>query len=53
MPKTASRQQQFAETFASLRAVLERHGKRLLTTVDKPGDFQLASGDCHEVARST
>ena len=33
----------FAETFATLRALLQRHGKRLTTTVDKPGDFQLAS----------
>jgi hypothetical protein len=33
----------FAETFATLRALLQRHGKRLITTVDKPGDFQLAS----------
>jgi hypothetical protein len=41
--EAVTRQQQFAETFATLRAMLERHGKRLLTTVDKPGDFQVAS----------
>jgi hypothetical protein len=39
MPKT----DEFAETFTALRALLQRHGKRLLTTVDKPGDFQLGS----------
>jgi hypothetical protein len=39
MPKT----DEFAETFAALRGLLQRHGKKLLTTVDKPGDFQLAS----------
>jgi hypothetical protein len=43
MPKPTPRQQQFADTFATLRAVLERHGTRLVQIVDKPGDFQLAS----------
>jgi hypothetical protein len=43
MPTATPRQEQFAETFATLRAVLERHGKKLLTTVDTPGDFQLGS----------
>lgn len=33
----------FVETFASLRSVLQRHGKRLLTMVDTANDFQLAS----------
>jgi hypothetical protein len=33
----------FAETFAALRALLRRHGKKLKVVVDKPGDFQLAS----------
>jgi hypothetical protein len=35
--------EQFAETFTALRALLLRHGTRLTITVDKPGDFQLAS----------
>jgi hypothetical protein len=39
MPTTES----FAETFATLRRILERHGKHLKVVVDKPGDFQLAS----------
>jgi hypothetical protein len=39
MPTTES----FAETFATLRRILERHGKQLKVIVDKPGDFQLAS----------
>lgn len=39
MPKT----DEFAETFAALRGLLQRHGKKLLTTVDKPGDFQVGS----------
>lgn len=39
MPKTAA----FAETFATLRGILERHGKKLKVLVDKPGDFQVAS----------
>ena len=33
----------FAETFASLRAVLEAHAKRMIVTVDKPGHFEVAS----------
>jgi hypothetical protein len=33
----------FAETFATLRGILERHGKNLKVLVDKPGDFQLGS----------
>jgi hypothetical protein len=39
MPKTEA----FAETFATLRSVLQRHGKRLTVTLDTPGNFQLAS----------
>src|SRR5262245_7852444 len=39
MPKTDD----FADTFATLRALLQRCGKGLITTVDEPGDFQLAS----------
>ena len=30
-------------TFETLRGILQRHGKRLIVTVDKPGDYQLAS----------
>jgi hypothetical protein len=33
----------FAETFASLRAMLQRHSKRLLTTADTANDFQVSS----------
>jgi hypothetical protein len=31
------------ETFAILRGILAAHSTRLVTTVDKPGDFQVAS----------
>lgn len=34
---------QFPETFAALRAILERHGKRLIVTADEPGNYQIAS----------
>jgi hypothetical protein len=30
-------------TFDTLRGILEKHGKRLVVTVDKPGDYQVAS----------
>jgi hypothetical protein len=43
MPPKSSPPPGFAETFASLRAMLQRHGKTLLTTVDTANDFQLAS----------
>ncbi len=43
MPPKTSSPAAFAGTFASLRAMLQRHGKRLLTTVDTADDFQLAS----------
>jgi len=33
----------FADTFATLRGMLQRQGRALLTLVDKPGDFQVAS----------
>jgi hypothetical protein len=33
----------FAETFATLRAMLQQHGKRLITSVDTPDDFTLVS----------
>jgi hypothetical protein len=33
----------FAETFAALRAMLQRHAKRMIVTVDAPDDYQLAS----------
>jgi hypothetical protein len=46
MPKT----DEFAETFAVLRTLLQRHGKRMLTIVDKPRDFQLASGTMRDPA---
>ena len=39
MPKT----NEFAETFAALRAILEPHAKRMTVTVDEPGHYQLAS----------
>jgi hypothetical protein len=33
----------FAEAFATLRNILQRHGRQLKVVVDKPGGFQLAS----------
>jgi hypothetical protein len=39
MPKTDD----FADTFAKLRGLLQRHGRGLIVTVDEPGAFQLAS----------
>jgi hypothetical protein len=39
MPNT----EDFAATFAALRAILEPYAKRLTVTVDKPGHFELAS----------
>jgi len=33
----------FADTFAALRAILQRHAKRLTVIVDKADDFQVAS----------
>jgi hypothetical protein len=39
MPKSPP----FAETFATLREILASHSDELVVTVDKPGDFQLAS----------
>jgi hypothetical protein len=33
----------FAATFATLRAILQRHVPPLLVVVDKPGDYQVAS----------
>jgi hypothetical protein len=39
MPKT----EMFTEAFATLRNILQRHGRQLKVVVDKPGDFQLAS----------
>ena len=33
----------FQATFETLRGILEKHAKRLLVTVDKPGDYQVAS----------
>jgi hypothetical protein len=39
MPNT----EDFAATFAALRALLEPHAKRLTVTVDEPGHFELAS----------
>jgi hypothetical protein len=39
MPKSDS----FPETFTAIRGMLERHAKRMTVTVDKPGDFQVAS----------
>lgn len=35
----------FSETFATLRGILERHGKRLTVLADKPGDFRVALPD--------
>ena len=32
-----------ADTFAVLRQMLAAHSKRLIVTVDKPGDYQVAS----------
>jgi hypothetical protein len=43
MPPRSAPSPAFAETFATLRAMLQQHGKRLLTTVDTADDFQLAS----------
>jgi hypothetical protein len=43
MPPKPTSPPAFVETFASLRSVLQRHGKRLLTMVDTANDFQLAS----------
>jgi hypothetical protein len=43
MPPKPTAPPAFVETFASLRSVLQRHGKRLLTMVDTANDFQLAS----------
>jgi len=34
---------EFAETFAALRAILESHATRMTVTVDEPGHYQLAS----------
>jgi hypothetical protein len=39
MPKAAA----FSETFATLRGVLDKHARKLLVHVDKPGDYQLCS----------
>lgn len=39
MPKTDG----FAETFATLRGILQRHAKQMTVTVDEPGHYQLAS----------
>ena len=35
--------QQFRETFAALRSVLESHAKKMTVTVDKPGHYVVAS----------
>ena len=43
MPPKPTAPPAFVETFASLRSVLQRHGKRLLTMVDTANDFQLSS----------
>jgi hypothetical protein len=45
MPPKPTSPPGFAETFASLRAMLQQRGKRLLTTVDTANDFQMASPD--------
>ncbi len=39
MPKAEA----FAETFAALRGVLERHAKSLHVQLNKPGDYQVCS----------
>jgi hypothetical protein len=39
MPKADA----FPETFATLRAMLDKHAGRLVVQVDKPGDYQLCS----------
>jgi len=39
MPKAAA----FSETFVTLRGMLDKHARRLLVQVDKPGDYQLCS----------
>jgi hypothetical protein len=33
----------FAATFATLKGILQRHGKNLVVLVDQPGDFQVGS----------
>ena len=33
----------FETTFETLRGILARHAKRLLVTVDKPGEYQVSS----------
>ncbi len=39
MPKSDA----FDDTFATLRGLLEPYARRLIVTVDKPGDYQLCS----------
>jgi hypothetical protein len=38
-----AKQHSFQATFDTLRGVLEKNARRLLVTVDKPGDYQVAS----------
>ena len=43
MPKRAAKTGAFDATFSALRAVLAQHARKLLVTVDEPGDYQLCS----------
>jgi hypothetical protein len=38
-----SKGETFADTFTTLKGILQRHGRNLVVLVDKPGDFQLGS----------
>ena len=38
-----AKQQSSQTTFETLRGILQKHAKRLVVTVDKPGDYQVSS----------